>query len=147
MQSYWISIAILGVRSLDDSDNRPEIPIHVVLGASDYAMIKTTTAQRVGLPGQPIAEKTLLGWTIMSPGREEVDSPILLTKSANTDYEQLCALDGLGLADSNENDRQTVYQEFKEQLRRNDAGWYEANYLGKGTTPLYPPMKLGASDA
>jgi hypothetical protein len=120
---------------LDDPDNRPEIPIHVVLGASDYAMIKTTTAQRVGLPGQPIAEKTLLGWTVMSPGREEVDSPILLTKSANTDYEQLCALDVLGLADSNENDQQTVYQEFKEHLRRNDAGWYEAKLPWKGNHP------------
>jgi hypothetical protein len=61
---------------LDDPDNRLEIPIHVVLGASDYAMIKTTTAQRVGLPSQPIVEKTLLGWTVMSPGREEVDSPM-----------------------------------------------------------------------
>ena len=129
---------------LDDPDNRPEIPIHVVLGASDYAMIKTTTAQRVWLPGQPVAEKTLLGWTIMSPGREEVDSPILLTKSANTDYEQLCALDVLGLADSNENDQQTVYQEFKEQLRRNDAGWYEAKLPWKGNHPPLPTNETGS---
>ncbi len=50
----------------DDRDSRPQIPVHVVLGASDYAMIKTTTAQKVGLPGQPIAERTLLGWTVMS---------------------------------------------------------------------------------
>ena len=43
---------------LEDRDTRPEIPIHVVLGTSDYAMVKTTTDQKVGLPGQPIAENT-----------------------------------------------------------------------------------------
>ena len=59
---------------LEDRDTLPEIPIHVVLGTSDHAMVKTTTAQKVGLPGQPIAERTLLGWTVMSPGSEEVDS-------------------------------------------------------------------------
>ena len=48
------------------------------------------------------------------PGSEDVDSPILLTESVTTDYEQLCALDVLCLADSsNENDQQIVYLEFK----------------------------------
>ena len=129
---------------LDDRDSRPEIPIHIVLGASDYAMIKTTTAQKVGLPGQPIAERTLFGWTVMSPGREETDGPILLTKAANTDYEQLCALDVLGLADSNENDQQTVYGEFKEQLRRNEAGWYETKLPWKGNHPPLPTNEAGS---
>ena len=54
---------------MTDTDRKPQLPVHVVLGASEYAMIKTQCAQRVGLPGQPVAEKTLLGWTIMSPGR------------------------------------------------------------------------------
>jgi hypothetical protein len=128
----------------DDRDSRPQIPIHIVLGASDYAMIKTTTAQRVGLPGQPIAERTLLGWTVMSPGSENVDSPILLTKSATTDYKQLCALDVLGLADSNENDQQMVYQEFKEQLRRDEAGWYESKLPWKGNHPPLPTNEAGS---
>ena len=104
-----------GVR-IDDPDDRPQIPIHVVLGTSEYAAIKTTIAQRVGKPGQPMAERTLLGWTIMSPGSEDVANPILLTQSSTTDYEQLCALDVLGLADSPENDQLTVFEEFKEQL-------------------------------
>ena len=90
---------------LDDPDSRPQIPIHAVLDASDYATIKTTTAQRIGLPDQPVAKRTLLGWTVMFPGREEADSPVLLTKSANMDYEQLCAFDILGLADRHENDQ------------------------------------------
>ena len=99
---------------IEDNDTRPQIPIHIVLGASEYATIKTSTAQRVGKPGQPVAEKTLLGWTLMSPGREDVGSPMLLTQSALTDYEQLCALDMLGLADTHDKDQQAVYEEFKE---------------------------------
>jgi hypothetical protein len=79
-----------------------------VIGASDYAKIKTTTSQKVGQPGQPVAEKTVLGWTLMSPGKEE--GPILLTQSTTIDYEQLCTLDVLGLPDRNENDRKTVYE-------------------------------------
>ena len=81
----------------NDPDSRSQIPINVVLGASDYAMIKTTTSQRVWLPGQPIAERTLLGWTVMFPGSEEVDSSIMLTRSSSTDYEQLCALSWVSL--------------------------------------------------
>ena len=72
---------------IKDNDSRPQIPIHVVLGASEYATIKTSTAQRVGKPGQPVAEKTLLGWTLMSPGREDVGIPVLLTQSALVNYE------------------------------------------------------------
>ena len=50
---------------MNETDRKPQLPVHVVLGASEYARIKTQCAQRVGLPGQPVAEKTLLGWTIM----------------------------------------------------------------------------------
>ena len=76
--------------------------------------IKTTTSRRVGKPGQPVAEKTLLGWTLMPPGREGTGFPILLTQSAPTDYEELCDLDALGLADTHENDQLVIYEEFKE---------------------------------
>ena len=94
--------------TFEDPDTRTQIPIRLVIGASDYAKIKTTTSQKVGQPGQPVAEKTVLGWTLMSPGKEE--GPILLTQSTTIDYEQLCTLDVLGLPDRNENDRKTVYE-------------------------------------
>ena len=129
---------------IEDNDTRPQISIHVVLGASEYATIKTSTAQRVGKPGQPVAEKTLLGWTLMSPGREDVGSPMLLTQSALTDYEQLCALDVLGLSDTHENDQQAVYEEFKEQLERNPAGWYETKLPWKGNHPTLPTNEAGS---
>ena len=127
----------LGGVKIIDGDDRKEILIHVVLSAGEYAAIKTSTPQRVGSPGQPMAEKTHLGWTIMSPGQEDQESPL-------TDYEQLCALDVLGLADSHENDQQQVYEEFKEQLGRSDAGWYETKLPWKGNHPPLPSNERGS---
>lgn len=100
----------------EDNNTRPQIPTQVVLGAGEYATIKTSKAQRVGKPGQPVAEKTLLGWTLMSPEREDVGIPVLLTQSALVHYEELCSLDVLGLTDTHENDQLEVYEEFREQL-------------------------------
>ena len=67
----------------------------------------------MSLAGQPVAEKTTLGWTIMSPGCKEDSSPLLLTLSTSTDYEQLCQLDVLGLADSQAEDQSVVYLSSK----------------------------------
>lgn len=47
--------------NITDDDAKPPFPTHAVLGASEYATIKTSTAQKAGSPGQPVAEKTLLG--------------------------------------------------------------------------------------
>ena len=129
-----------GVKVNEDPQNRDLIPVHVVLGASEYAAVKTRAAQRVGLPGQPTAEKTLLGWTIMSAGKKDKALPVLFTQSTSNDYEQLCALDVLGLVDANENDQQAVYNEFKETLERNEAGWYQAGLPGRAVIHLYRRM-------
>ena len=51
----------------------------------------------------------------MSPGREVDTAPLLLTSSTSVDFDQLCSLDVLGLADSSVGDQLEVYQEFKEQ--------------------------------
>ena len=45
---------------------------------------------------------------------------ILLTVDAVSDYEKLCALDVLGLADLPAEDQLEVYKEFREQLTRNE---------------------------
>ena len=93
--------------------------------------------------GEPVTEKTLLGWTVMSPGREDVGSPILLTQSTSSDYEQLCTLDVLGLSDVHADDQQMVYEEFKEQLERNPAGWYETKLPWKTNQPDLPTNEAG----
>jgi hypothetical protein len=54
--------------------------------------------------------------TIMSQVQENEEGLVFLTKWTSTDYEQLCALDVLGLADSHENNQYEVYEEFKEKL-------------------------------
>ena len=72
-----------------DRDEKPELPIHITLGISDYAKIRTETKPRIGRPGEPVVELTQFGWTIMLPGKEIDISSMLLTHTAVTDYEEL----------------------------------------------------------
>ncbi|CAB4044087.1 Hypothetical predicted protein, partial [Paramuricea clavata] len=44
--------------SMEDNDTKPLLPVHLILGASAYAAIKTAEPPRVGFPGEPVAEKT-----------------------------------------------------------------------------------------
>ena len=55
---------------IDDVDLKRELPVHLILGTSVYARIKTETTPKMGKPGEPIAELTRFGWTLMSPGSE-----------------------------------------------------------------------------
>ena len=58
-----------GVKMLDE-DAKTALAVHIILGASEIAKIKTDQAPCVGSPGEPVAEITRFGWTIMSPGEE-----------------------------------------------------------------------------
>ena len=129
---------------IKDRDTKQQLPVHVVLGSGEYARIKTETKPHIGKDGDPIAEKTKLGWFIMSPGQEFDHNRMLLTQTSQTDYEELCRLDILGLADSSEHDQQTVYSEFKEQLVRNKEGWYETGLPWRGNHPLLHSNKQGS---
>ena len=80
----------------------------------------------------------------MSPGSEDVSHPILLTQSASAGYEQLCALDVLGLADTPENDQLKVFEEFKEQLEQNPEGWYQTKLPWKENRPPLPTNETGS---
>ena len=88
-----------GVR-MDDYDEKKRLPVHIVLGANDFAKIRTGERLRVGRRGDPVAEFTRFGWTIMSPGVDRELSRAYLAVNSNADYERLCALDVLSLADS-----------------------------------------------
>ena len=52
---------------MTDCDPKPYLPTHLILGASEYTGIKTSELCRGGLLGEPVADKTKLEWTIMSP--------------------------------------------------------------------------------
>ena len=116
----------------------------MILGAGDYSKIKTASKPRVGSPGEPVAELTKFGLTIMSPGEEVNLNKMLLTQVHRDDYEQLCRLDVLGLQDNATGDQQNVYSEFKEQLTRSEEGWYETSLPWKGNHSPLPSNKTGS---
>ena len=119
--------------SIDDLDEKDELPIHMVIGLSEFTKSKTTTPARVGKIGEPVEERTEFGWVVMSPG-QEVNSRLYLAQTTDSDYEQLCDLDVLGVADSSAGE--TVYSDFKDQLVRKD-GFYETGLIQKvGHPPL-----------
>ena len=83
-----------------------------------------------------MAEKTKLGWFVLSPGQEFNHNCTMLTQTSQTDYEELCRLDVLGLANSSEHDQLGVYSEFTEQLVRAEEGWYCQDHVNIGQASL-----------
>ena len=123
-----------------DTDTKSQLPIHVILGSGDYARIKTPTKPLIGRDGEPVAEKTKFGWTILSPGVEFDRKKMMLTQTSQVDFDQLCRLDVLGLADSSENDQSSVHTEFREQLEKNPRGWLP----WKPNHPPLPTNEMGS---
>ena len=130
---------------MNDKDKKPELPIHMILGASEYTKVKTETKSKLENPGEPVAELTALGWTIMSPGNKADLSSIYLTRSSTADYQNLCKLYVLGLEDRAQGDQATVYEDFKQQLTRSpEEGWYGAGLLWKSGHAALPNNKNGS---
>ena len=130
---------------MNDVDTKSRLPVHIILGAGDFAKLKTESVPKIGEPGQPVAELTKFDWIIMSPGKEPLDlTNVLLTQTSHVDYEELCRLDVLGLSDTPPNDQSSVYAEFKEQLVRHEEGWYETGLPWRGNHPVLPNNKDGS---
>ena len=108
------------------------------MGANDFAKIRTGERLHVGRRGDPVAEFTRFGWALMSPGAETGLSSVYLAVNSTLDYERLCALDVLGLAETPTGDQGDVYDKFKEQLSRSPEGWYETVLPWKGNHPPLP---------
>ncbi|CAB3994932.1 Hypothetical predicted protein [Paramuricea clavata] len=85
---------------IDDDDPKDLLPIHLIFGANDYAKIRTREKLLVGRMGEPVAEPTRFGWAMMSPGAEQETTVGCLAVNSTTDYDNLCSLDILGLADT-----------------------------------------------
>ena len=130
--------------TMEDTDTKSLLPVHVILGASDYAKMKTRESQRIGAIGEPVAEYTLFGWTIMSPGTETDLDKMFLAQTASNDYEELYRMDVLGLEDKPNGDQSVVHEEFLEQLSRSPEGWYETGLPWKGDHPPLPSNKSGS---
>ena len=63
----------------NNNDEKVMLTVHLILGANEYAKIKTGARPRVGCSGEPVAEYTKFGWTILSPGMGLDLSNIFLT--------------------------------------------------------------------
>ena len=94
---------------IDENDRMEILSIHAILGASEYALIKTQIPARVGEMGKPVAEKTKLGWVIMFLGQGNVQTTLMLANKTQEDYMQMYNLDVLGLEDNPEGDQLAVY--------------------------------------
>ena len=127
---------------MEEKSEKDELPIHVIIGASDYSKIKTSTKPRVGTPGEPVAELTNFGWSIMSPGHEADFTNMFFTKSKAADYERLCLLDILGLEENEVRD--SVYQDFRAQLKRTEDGRYQTGLIWKSDILELPNNKAGS---
>ena len=55
---------------MNERDAKSELPIHVILGASDYVKIKMQKCSTEGKINESLAEQTNMGWVIMSLSRE-----------------------------------------------------------------------------
>ena len=112
-----------------------------MLGASEYANVKTNKDIKVGQEREPVAEYTTFRWVIIAGGKKRIRNCLMLTRSAEADHAELCSLDVLGLKEDTSNMGNDIYQRFKDQLRRNEEGWYETSIMYKQFSPALPSNK------
>ena len=98
---------------MNERDTKPELPIHVILGASDYMKVKTKKCPRVGKINKPIAKQTRMGWVIMSPGREIDLVSSLYTRTSVSDFDRLCDIDVIGVKENHLSHDENVHKKFK----------------------------------
>ena len=115
---------------MDEFQTKAVLPIHVILGASDFTKIKTKEAPRIGKTGDPIAELTKLWWIIISPGKERNYSLLLLKTSAFNSYKEPCNLHVLGISGKDDFNNESVLNKFRSQLLKKE-GFYETGLIWK----------------
>ena len=87
---------------MNDQDTKQRLPIHLTLKNGEYSRIKTSTKPLVGREdgGEGGGGKTKLAWFMMSPGIDFDHSPVLLTQTSQSDFENLCRLDVLDFVEN-----------------------------------------------
>ena len=92
------------------------LPVHIILGNSECRRIPIPEPKRAGREWDPVATYTKRGWSITLPGKEINTTNMVFIQTSSVNYEELCKLDVLGLADLPTGDQAVVYEEFKEEL-------------------------------
>ena len=120
------------LRRLEFSEEGTEsdsIEVHIILGAADYQRVRTSEPLILGLnpDKDPGAEFTMLGWTVY--GRQLLSEcgpeKQFLLKTGQEEFEKLCSLDVLGLADKEARGESKLHEDFIQQLNKTPAGYYE----------------------
>ena len=114
---------------MNDTDEKEQLSVHIILRANDFAKIKMEKSPRVGKIGEPFAGFTKMGWVMMSLGRESDVVSALYTQTSVSNYEKLCSIDILGTKQSQYNHDEFVFEKFKKQLSRSKEGWYETGLI------------------
>ena len=127
---------------MEDSDTKARLPVHVIIGANDFAKIRTSDRLRVGRRGDPVAKRTRFGWTMMSTGTDPGN--VYFAVNSTVDHYRLCALDVLGIDDKPSTHQSDVHEEFKEQLTRSPDGRYETELPWKGNCLELPNNCAGS---
>ena len=83
---------------MNERDTKPELPIHVILGTSDYVKVKMQKCPRAGK---------------------------LYIRTSVSDFDRLCHVGVLGVKENHLSDHGNAYKKFKQQLERNEGSWYE----------------------
>ena len=65
----------------------------------------------------------------MSPGRERDLVSSLYTRTSVSDFDRPCEIDVLGVEENHLSHDENVYKKFKQQLERNEGGWYETGLV------------------
>ena len=116
---------------MNDPHEKEQLPIHIILAASDFAKIKMEKSPVVGKIGEPFAELAKMGLVMMSPGRESDVVSALYIQTSVSDHEKLYSTDILGLEESYYNHGEFVFEKFKKQLSKSKEG----SFGGKITYP------------
>ena len=116
---------------MNENQTKVTLPIHAILGVSNFTKINTQEIPQIGEIGDPVAELTKLGRVIMSPGKESSFSNVLLRTAAINTYEELCSLNVLGLSDTHHLSRpdDVVLEKFRSQLTQDENGCCETNLI------------------
>ena len=104
------------------------MPVHLILRVSDYQRIRTSGNNLIlgtDPDTDPGAEFTMLGWTMFG-GKQNREQPAknFLLHTGQDEFEKLCSLDVLGVTDPI-NKEVFIHENFKQQLEKNDTGFYE----------------------
>ena len=132
--------------NFSEEETRDEsMPVHIILGAADYQRIRTTEPLILGADPDkdPGAEFTMLGWTIY--GRqlmtESGAEKQFFLKSGQEEFEKLCSLDVLGIADRETKEDSRIHEDFLQQLTKTPDGHYETKLPWKADHVALPSNK------